>query len=100
MSKVQRHIKIRELITEEEIETQDDLVNRLKALGYNVTQATISRDIKELHLVKVHKKFRNYKYRLPVDNRFNPGEKIKRMKMDAFVKIDAASHFIIIKTLP
>ncbi|HIS29761.1 MAG TPA: transcriptional regulator ArgR [Candidatus Avamphibacillus intestinigallinarum] len=100
MSKVQRHIKIRELITEEEIETQDDLVNRLKALGYNVTQATISRDIKELHLVKVPSQLGNYKYSLPADQRFNPLEKLKRMMMDAFVKIDAASHFIIIKTLP
>jgi len=100
MSKVQRHIKIRELITEEEIETQDDLVARLKALGYNVTQATISRDIKELHLVKVPSQLGNYKYSLPADQRFNPLEKLKRMIMDAFVKIDSASHFIIIKTLP
>lgn len=53
MNKGQRHIKIREIITNNEIETQDDLVDTLKNDGYNVTQATVSRDIKELHLVKV-----------------------------------------------
>lgn len=100
MSKIQRHIKIRELITEKEIETQDDLVDRLKALGYNVTQATVSRDIKELHLVKVPSTNGTYKYSLPADQRFNPLDKLKRLIMDAFVKIDYASHFIILKTLP
>lgn len=100
MSKIQRHIKIRELISEKEIETQDDLVDRLKALGYNVTQATVSRDIKELHLVKVPSTNGTYKYSLPADQRFNPLDKLKRLIMDAFVKIDYASHFIILKTLP
>lgn len=100
MSKIQRHIKIRELITEQEIDTQDELVDRLKQLGYNVTQATVSRDIKELHLVKVPSAKGNYKYSLPADQRFNPLEKLKRLIMDAFVKIDHASHFIVLTTLP
>ena len=100
MSKLQRHIKIRELITENEIETQDELVDELKILGYNVTQATVSRDIKELHLVKVPTADRKYTYSLPADQRFNPLEKLKRLIMDAFVKIDHTSHFIVLKTLP
>lgn len=100
MSKIQRHIKIRELIANNEIETQDELVDRLKNLGYNVTQATVSRDIKELHLVKVATTNGTYKYSLPADQRFNPLDKLKRLVMDAFVKIDYASHFIILKTLP
>jgi len=100
MSKIQRHIKIRELITENEIETQDDLVDRLKNMGYNVTQATISRDIKELRLVKVPATNETYKYSLPADQKFNPLNKLKRLIMDAFVKIDHASHFIVLKTLP
>ncbi|MFD1039186.1 transcriptional regulator AhrC/ArgR [Virgibacillus byunsanensis] len=100
MSKIQRHIKIRELITENEIETQDDLVDELKSLGYNVTQATVSRDIKELHLVKVPSVGGRYKYSLPADQKFNPLDKLKRLIMDAFVKIDDASHFIVLKTLP
>lgn len=100
MSKIQRHIKIRELITDNEIETQDDLVDRLKNLGYKVTQATVSRDIKELHLVKVPTVNGTYKYSLPADQRFNPLDKLKRLIMDAFVKIEHAGHFIVLKTLP
>lgn len=100
MSKIQRHIKIRELITNNEIDTQDELVDRLKNLGYNVTQATVSRDIKDLHLVKVPSTNGKYKYSLPADQRFNPLDKLKRLIMDAFVKIDHASHFIVLNTLP
>lgn len=100
MSKIKRHIKIRELITENEVETQDELVDELKILGYNVTQATVSRDIKELHLIKVPTVDRKYAYSLPADQRFNPIEKLKRLIMDAFVKIDHTSYFIILKTLP
>lgn len=100
MSKAQRHIKIRELITENEIETQDELVSDLKALGFDVTQATVSRDIKELHLVKVPSKNDLYKYSLPADHRFNPHDKLKRLIRDAFVKIDYTSHLIVLKTLP
>lgn len=100
MNKGQRHIKIREIIAENEIETQDELVERLKNLGYNVTQATVSRDIKELHLVKVPTASGRYKYSLPADQRFNPYNKLKRLMLDAFVKIDTAGHFIVLKTLP
>lgn len=100
MSKIKRHIKIRELITENEIETQDELVDELKILGYNITQATVSRDIKELHLIKVQTADHKYTYSLPADQRFNPLEKLKRLIMDAFVKIDHTSHFIVLKTLP
>lgn len=100
MSKVKRHIKIRELITENDIETQDELVEHLEYEGFNVTQATISRDIKELHLVKVPSSSGKYKYSLPADQRFNPLEKLKRLIMDAFVKIDHTHLFIVLKTLP
>lgn len=100
MSKIQRHIKIRELIGENDIETQDELVDLLKAAGYNVTQATVSRDIKELHLVKVPSMYGKYKYSLPADQRFNPHEKLKRLIMDVFVKIDQANMLIVLKTLP
>ncbi|MRH43176.1 transcriptional regulator ArgR [Aquibacillus halophilus] len=100
MNKGQRHIKIREIITDNDIETQDDLVERLRSLGYNVTQATVSRDIKELHLVKVPMVDGRYKYSLPADQRFNPLEKLRRLIMDAFVRIDEAGYFIVMKTLP
>ncbi|MGJ7921299.1 transcriptional regulator AhrC/ArgR [Neobacillus sp. LXY-4] len=100
MNKGQRHIKIRDIIANNDIETQDELVDRLKSAGYNVTQATVSRDIKELHLVKVPLLDGRYKYSLPADQRFNPLQKLKRALLDAFVKIDSASHLIVMKTLP
>ena len=100
MKKGQRHIKIREYITKHDIETQDDLVDILRSEGYNVTQATISRDIKELHLIKVPMANGGYKYSLPADRRFNPLEKLKRLMQDAFVSLDKATHFLILKTLP
>lgn len=100
MNKGQRHIKIRELISTREIETQDELVDLLRNEGFPVTQATISRDIKELHLIKVPVENGNYKYSMPSDQRFNPLQKLKRALMDVFIKIDTANHFIVIKVLP
>ncbi|AST92440.1 transcriptional regulator AhrC/ArgR [Sutcliffiella cohnii] len=100
MTKGQRHIKIRELITNREIETQDELVDLLKGLGFNVTQATVSRDIKELHLVKVPMQDGRYKYSLPADQRFNPLQKLRKSLLDAFVKLDVAGHMIVMKTMP
>ena len=100
MNKGQRHIKIREIITNNDIETQDELVDALKKAGYNVTQATVSRDIKELHLVKVPMVDGRYKYSLPADRRFNPLQKLKRVLADSFVSIDYADHFVVMKTLP
>lgn len=100
MNKGQRHIKIREIIAGRDIETQDELVDTLRGLGYNVTQATVSRDIKELHLVKVPTNDGRYKYSLPADQRFNPQQKLKRTLMDSFVSIDQADNLLVMKTMP
>lgn len=62
MIKAKRHNKILEIIEKYEIENQDQLLNKLNKLGANVTQATVSRDIKELHLVKFLSKSGKYKY--------------------------------------
>ncbi|MCM3716745.1 transcriptional regulator AhrC/ArgR [Fictibacillus phosphorivorans] len=100
MNKGQRHIKIREMISNHDIETQDELVELLKKANFNVTQATVSRDIKELHLVKVPMNDGRYKYSLPADQRFNPLQKLRRTLTDSFISIDYADHLIIMKTLP
>lgn len=100
MTKGQRHIKIRELIGTKDIETQDDLVDQLKNAGFDVTQATVSRDIKELHLVKVPLPDGRYKYSLPADQRFNPLQKLRRSLSDSFVGIDYSQNLIVMKTLP
>lgn len=100
MNKAKRHFKIREVIANHDIETQDELVERLQNAGYNVTQATISRDIKELQLVKVPTLRGEYKYSLPADRKFNPLEKLNRLLTDSFVSINQADNLLVVKTMP
>lgn len=98
--KGQRHIKIREIITNGEIETQDDLVDALRNGGYAVTQATVSRDIKEMHLIKVPMEDGRYKYSMPTDQKFNPIHKLRRTLQDNFLSIDHAENLVVLKSLP
>src|SRR5699024_3199354 len=72
---------------------------RLRDLDFNVTQATVSHDIKELHLVKVPAANDRYKYSTPNEQRTNPRHKLKRLIIEAVVSIDYANHFIVLKTL-
>lgn len=95
-----RHIKIREIITQKDIETQDELVEALRDAGFQVTQATISRDIKELLLIKVPTDDGRYKYSMPTDQRYNPVQKLKRALVDSFVHIDYSGNLVVIKCLP
>lgn len=100
MNKGQRHIRIRDIITNHEVETQDELVERLRQGGFNVTQATVSRDIKEMHLVKVPLPDGRYKYSMPAEQKFNPAQKLKRLLLDTFVSIDYADNLVVMRTLP
>lgn len=100
MSKGKRHIKILEMIANNEIETQDDLVDNLHSQGYDVTQATASRDIKELSLIKVPLQDGRYKYSVPSEQRTNPFNRLKRVMKDSFVRLDEAGQLIVVKTLP
>ncbi|GAA6817330.1 transcriptional regulator ArgR [Helicobacter pylori] len=95
-----RHIKIREIISNEKIETQDELVKRLNDYELNVTQATVSRDIKELQLIKVPTPTGQYVYSLPNDRKYHPLEKLGRYLMDSFVNIDGTENLLVLKTLP
>jgi len=98
--KGRRHIKIREIVTTQEIETQDELIEALGASGLEVTQATISRDIRELHLIKVPLGDGRYKYSLPTEQRVNPLQKLKRSLVDNFVHIDFTENLVVMKCLP
>ena len=83
--KVDRHSKIVELIGKYQIETQEELASYLKEAGYHVTQATVSRDIKELRLVMQHQR--------------DFGEKYIRILRDCFVSMDMAQNILVIKTV-
>ncbi|MCP3772564.1 transcriptional regulator ArgR [Paenibacillus sp. MZ04-78.2] len=98
--KGQRHVRIREIITNNEIETQDELVEQLRKAGFHVTQATISRDIKEMHLIKVTLDDGRYKYSMPAEQRYNPLQRLRRALNDHFVHIDHAENLVVLKSLP
>jgi transcriptional regulator of arginine metabolism len=98
--KGQRQRKIRELIGTRDIETQEDLVEVLSLEGMQVTQATVSRDIKEMQLIKVPLEDGRYKYSMPQDQRYNPAHKLKRALLDHFIGAEAAENLIVVKCLP
>jgi len=95
-----RQRKIRELISSGEIETQEDLVEALGRANMQVTQATVSRDIKELQLVKVPLENGRYKYSLPQDQRYNPASKLRRALADHFESTEAAENLVVVKCMP
>lgn len=95
-----RQMKIRELITGQIIETQDDLVESLRTAGLQVTQATVSRDIKEMQLVKVPIDDGRYKYSIPQETRTHSISKLKRTLSDHFLHIDFTDNLVVMKCLP
>jgi len=99
--KPRRQIKILELIRNQAVETQDELAGLLRAEGIAVTQATVSRDIKELKLVKVPSGDGGYHYSLPAEaGGGDQLEKLRRYMIDAVVSIDYAYNLILVKCLP
>jgi transcriptional regulator of arginine metabolism len=98
--KGQRHAKIREMIVNQEIETQDELVELLYNAGFHVTQATVSRDIKEMYVIKVPLDDGRYKYAMPTDQKYNPTLRLKRALSDHFMSIDFTDHLVVMKCLP
>ena len=98
--KLKRHTKILELFVEYEIETQEELAQRLEEAGFKVTQATVSRDIRELCLTKVANKKGRSVYAVLQGQNPNLSEKYSRVLRDAFVSMDTAQNILVIKTVP
>lgn len=97
--KEQRQSTILSLIQKHEIETQEDLAQSLENKGFNVTQATVSRDIRELKLTKVATKGGGQKYVALANFEQQVSEKVIRVFKDAFVSMDYAGNIIVIRTL-
>lgn len=98
--KFQRQAAIVDIITKTEVKTQEELSEKLKELGYNTTQATISRDIKELRLIKVASISGGYKYATPevhTDMSFIP--RLKNIFRECVIKVDRAQNIVVVKTL-
>ena len=97
--KTQRHSKIIELIKEYDIETQEELTEKLKDAGFDVTQATISRDIRELRLTKISASGGKQKYQAFLQDDSQISEKFIRVFKEGVINIDYAQNIIVIKTL-
>ncbi len=98
--KASRQKKILELINRYQIETQDDLISRLMIEGYSVTQATASRDIRELQLTKVLTGKGSYRYVAPKREELVAGMKINAALVDSIRSVDYAQNIVVLRTLP
>ena len=97
--KLKRHEKIIELIEQYDIETQDELAELLRKEGFDVTQATVSRDIRKLALSKVPEKNGRQKYALLNHQDHQMAEKYVGILREAFVSMDQAQNILVIKTV-
>jgi transcriptional regulator of arginine metabolism len=97
--KQKRHEKIIELIEKYDIETQDELADRLRAEGFQVTQATVSRDIRELKLSKVPGVGGRQKYALLNRQEHQMATKYVGILREAFVSMDYAQNILVVKTV-
>ena len=96
--KVERHSKIVELIGKYEIETQEELAERLHQAGFKVTQATVSRDIRELKLTKAPSEDGKQRY-MVLQSQGNFSDKYIRILQDGFLSMDMAQNILVIRTV-
>lgn len=94
-----RHSLILEIIEEMDIETQEELAEELKRRGVKVTQATVSRDIKELRLLKVLADHGGYKYATVERAEKGMSDRFIRILSESIINIDSVGNLIVIKTL-
>ncbi len=99
MARNSRQSKILELISVKEIETQDELVSELKAANYDVTQATISRDIKELGLIKILTDSKKYKYAIVSSTNQAVSNKCLNIFKECVISIKNAMNLVVLKTI-
>ena len=97
--KKNRHAKIVELIEQYEIETQEELADRLREAGYPVTQATVSRDIRELKLSKLPSGSGRLKYVAFRQDEAHLGDKYIRVLKEGYVSMEPAQNLLVIRTV-
>ena len=94
--KSRRHAKILELIRELDLETQDELLRYLREAGFDVTQATVSRDIRELRLIKIQSGSGRYKYSIGTDSQPDMASKFYDFFTDAALSAETAGNLLVI----
>ena len=100
MRKQERHRIITQLLNEYDVKKQEDFVEILSQQGVTVTQATISRDIKEMKLIKVPAQYGGYRYSVPRKEQEDVNGKLADLLKEAVVFVDQMEKFITVKTLP
>ena len=98
--KAKRQALIREIVENQSIQTQEERADALAAHGMVVTQATVSRDIKEMHLLKVLSEEGGYRYATMDKSEQGMNERLIRMLADSVVDMSSANNLIVIHTLP
>ena len=98
--KAKRQALIREIVENQSIQTQEELADALAAHGMVVTQATVSRDIKEMHLLKVLSEEGGYRYATMDKSEQGMNERLIRMLADSVVDMSSANNLIVSHTLP
>lgn len=98
--KVNRHAKIVELIQKYDVETQEELADYLNASGFQVTQATVSRDIRDLKLTKIPTNTGKQKYVVLQTPKEDLSDKYRRVLQDGYLSMDMAQNILVIKTVP
>lgn len=97
--KTRRHAKILELIKDNDIDTQDELLRLLRDCGFDVTQATVSRDIKELRLVKTLSPKGKYRYSTGQDNARDISSKFYALFGDSVLTVESAQNILVVKCM-
>lgn len=97
--KTERQNVILQLLRDQVIRTQEELAEALKQLGFSVTQATVSRDMKEMHLIKVPAQEGGYRYAEPEKGAVSLNERLTRLLRDCVISAEAAGQLIVVKTM-
>ena len=97
--KSKRHLKILEIIAERDIETQEDLAEALKSEGFDVTQATVSRDIKNLKLIKMQGPPGKYKYAVPKTHENYMSDKLTSVLANLTTSVENIDKMVVVKTV-
>ena len=99
MGKKERHARIREIVREQNIETQEELAQVLREEGFEVTQATISRDIREMELLKRRGENGKQRYMAPEDDANAAVSRSSRVMKEGIISMDQAQNILVIRTV-
>lgn len=97
--KSKRHSKIIEIINSKAIETQEELAEELKSAGFEVTQATVSRDIKTLRLIKIQGSDGKYRYSIINQNKNDMLEKLSSILINTVISVENIDKIVVVKTI-